>query len=941
MPPTDLWSNSRPSSSIDTRWIAACIPRGESLRCTHRTGLVAVGVIVAAFVVLSGLSAASVALADSGQHNDPQAAMPTAENTTVTVGDSPHTATSAPGENASREATQLLVSFDSVAERPETSLEYLQAQANATQRPLERYASETSGLTVERNFWLGNTALVSFDPNQTSVETLLDIDGVTELSPNDYVFIERTQHDTPVQTELETRQPHVDDGMPVTEFSTATTYGLDQVNAPAVWSTHDTMGEGTSVAVLDTGADPTHPDIELEAWGDWYSDGEPRHSNPQDYDDNPGHGTHVSGTVAGGDASGQSIGVAPETDLYHGAVLTDCTETSCGGTVSQVLAGMEWAVEHDVDVVSMSLGSPGQSGFFVDAIRDANALGTTVVASAGNAGEGTGSTPGSEYDAIAVGASDEDEEIAEFSSGRYEDKSDWLDAPEEWPAQWTTPTVAAPGVAVTSAVAGGEHESLWGTSMAAPHVSGVVALLQSATDQTLSTTNIRDALTQTATTPPGTSPDPNNRYGHGIVDAMAALASDATASGQIHGTVTDADGSPIADADIALVHDQHDLASVETDENGTYSFAAPTGSHRLTADSPAHEPANTSVAVTPNDDIELNVSLSLETAEVAGVVTDDASNPLSDAQVILSTDGDQHTNTTTDENGAYALEVPAETYTVTVEKPGYEESSEPISLDPGGQTVHNATLEALDGTVTGTVTGEDDSAIAAANVTLFDEDIVVASTETADTGEFTLQAPPGSYELVAEKLGFASHSSEIHIEPGDTQHRNVTLSAHEPGTVTGLVTDQADVELADVELRFYHEDTLVETATTNGSGVYETTLPPVTYDGVVDKAEYGAPILDVTITKNDTTVLDVALPDGPPPLPGVDNAPQDLTNDGLYEDINGDGVFDIFDVQALFTTHQTKAAQANAEFFDFALEDPATITIFDVQALFEQLQDGD
>jgi endonuclease YncB( thermonuclease family) len=77
---------------------------------------------------------------------------------------------------------------------------------------------------------------------------------------------------------------------------------------------------------------------------------------------------------------------------------------------------------------------------------------------------------------------------------------------------------------------------------------------------------------------------------------------------------------------------------------------------------------------------------------------------------------------------------------------------------------------------------------------------------------------------------------------------------------------------------------------------------------------------------------------GPPSLPGIENQPQDHDGDGLYEDVDGDGSFDIFDVQAFFNSFDSEAVQNNAEFFNFNDDDPAEVSIFDVQALFTKLQ---
>jgi serine protease AprX len=307
-----------------------------------------------------------------------------------------------------------------------------------------------------------------------------------------------------------------------------TTYGLAQIRATEVWEAYDTRGANTSVAVLDTGVDPDHPDIDLTAWAEFDGDGNQLDTEPQDYSSS-GHGTHASGTVVGGNASGQYIGVAPDTDLYHGAVLTNCGG-ACTGTLSQIIAGMEWGVENDVDVLSMSLGANGYYNDFIDPVQNAQSAGTAVVAAIGNKGEGNSSSPANVYDAIAVGASDRNEDIVSFSSGEQIDTQSAWGATEPgtlgWPDSYIVPSVAAPGRFVTSAKPGGTYGEKSGTSMATPHVAGAVALVQSATESRVSPGEMETAL-EAAAAKPDDWPEPDDqrdtRYGSGIVDVPATV----------------------------------------------------------------------------------------------------------------------------------------------------------------------------------------------------------------------------------------------------------------------------------------------------------------------------------------------------------------------------------------------------------------------------------
>jgi subtilisin family serine protease len=236
------------------------------------------------------------------------------------------------------------------------------------------------------------------------------------------------------------------------------------------------------VAVLDTGVDADHPDLKgkVANWAEFGPDGKRvTGSVPHDSDR---HGTHVCGTIAGGDASGSWIGVAPDARLAVGLVL----DGEKGGTDAQVLAGIDWALDHGVHVISMSLGgiviSPETPGTYTRAVVECLLRGVPVVTAIGNEGDGTGGSPGNDLFTMAVGATDVDDKVAGFSSGRtqFVTQSDVI-RPELLPLPYPKPDVAAPGVAVLSSVPGAQWAAFSGTSMATPHASGAVALLLAAT----------------------------------------------------------------------------------------------------------------------------------------------------------------------------------------------------------------------------------------------------------------------------------------------------------------------------------------------------------------------------------------------------------------------------------------------------------------------------
>jgi len=197
------------------------------------------------------------------------------------------------------------------------------------------------------------------------------------------------------------------------------------------------------------------------------------------------------------------------------------------GSFAAILAGLEWSVREDADVLSLSFGidcdeSPVYVRDLVQPARNAQEAGSFVVASTGNNGEGCSSSPGNVYDSLSVGAVDPEGNVPGFSSGERINTSEaWGDAaPSDWPSSYVVPDVTAPGVRILSALPDGGYGRMDGTSMAAPHVSGAAALVESSTDRDLPPLEHRTVIVETAVN--GGEPDP--RRGVGEVDAYAAVS---------------------------------------------------------------------------------------------------------------------------------------------------------------------------------------------------------------------------------------------------------------------------------------------------------------------------------------------------------------------------------------------------------------------------------
>ena len=248
---------------------------------------------------------------------------------------------------------------------------------------------------------------------------------------------------------------------------------VGQIGAPKAWSAgYD--GKGVKIAVLDTGVDAKHPDLKNKVLA------AKNFTSAPNAGDKVGHGTHVASIAAGSGAKsgGKYKGVAPGAKILNGKVLDD----SGSGDDSGILAGMEWAAQQGADVINMSLGGPDSPD--VDPLEAAvdrlsAEKGVLFAIAAGNSGPESLGSPGTADAALTVGAVDDKDRLADFSSTgpRLGDGA-------------VKPDVTAPGVDITAASAKGNaiaqqvgekpagYMTISGTSMATPHVAGAAAILK-------------------------------------------------------------------------------------------------------------------------------------------------------------------------------------------------------------------------------------------------------------------------------------------------------------------------------------------------------------------------------------------------------------------------------------------------------------------------------
>jgi serine protease AprX len=316
----------------------------------------------------------------------------------------------------------------------------------------------------------------------------------------------------PAEIQSLSEEPDVERIWPDLRVRTCLDVSVPLIGAPRVWKEGYT-GAGVGIAVLDTGIDLEHPDFggRIGGMADFTGEG---------VADVNGHGTHVAGIACGDGRAhgGKYTGVAPGATLYVGRVL----DRDGSAFMSDVMAGIDWAVKQDVHVINLSLSGP-PPGDGSDALSETCDLvverGFVVCTAAGNSGPdvGTIGAPGCARLVITVGASTDDDTVLEASSrGPTSDGR-------------VKPDLLFPGTGIVSCRAANtslgnpldlEYTEASGTSMATPHASGVAALLLQA-DPGLTPGEIKELMTGTAASL-GLG---ENTEGAGRGDAFAAVAS--------------------------------------------------------------------------------------------------------------------------------------------------------------------------------------------------------------------------------------------------------------------------------------------------------------------------------------------------------------------------------------------------------------------------------
>lgn len=374
--------------------------------------------------------------------------------------------------------------------------------------------------------------------------TLVSLGMVSEIAPN--IVFKKLSLDRFILMDYRKMQISM-------EVPSLVNWGLFRTGAIAIWREFNITGEGTIIAILDTGVNINHPIIGRKmftintsdpsypgGWIEFDAKGRPVCSLPHDTD---GHGSWVTSIAVGGDTKNILIGYAPGATYMHALVLP-----TGSGTFAQVLAGLDWAADPYLcngtkiskivgravrpNIVSMSFGTEGNySNYLLPAIRTLLNLGMIPVAAIGNGGVYTSSNPGNIWGVFGVGSLERDDSVSLFSSGEY---VEWPDPPSTWPfkdnypREYYKPDFVAPGVMVPGAYISEDLLAVGtGTSAAAPALAGIIALgLQALRIIGLNYTpaKIYDLLSETAQR---YSVDNVSRirYGNGVVNAITFVTS--------------------------------------------------------------------------------------------------------------------------------------------------------------------------------------------------------------------------------------------------------------------------------------------------------------------------------------------------------------------------------------------------------------------------------
>jgi uncharacterized membrane protein len=413
--------------------------------------------------------------------------------------------------------------------------------------------------------------------------------------------------------------------------------------------------------------------------------------------------------------------------------------------------------------------------------------------------------------------------------------------------------VAAPGVGIYATLKDGSYGYKSGTSMAAPHVAGLAALVFTTVSDTNGDGELNDEVRSRIE---ATCDDIGETgIGHGRINAARAVGDGAPVlPGSISGQVTDAEnGSGLSGAQVT-----DGTRTTTTDAAGQYAIAGvPAGDYEVTASKEGYESSSMTVNVLSGSSAVAN--LSLTAAILPGSITGSVTDAEDGLPIAGATVSDGARTTTTDVAGGYTIaDVPPGTCQVTASKSGYESASSTATVVSGDDALADFSLTEVSdtGSITGRVTdAENRSPIAGATVS-----DGTRTTTTDAFGKYVIASVPPwrVYQVTASKEGYESSSLSVIVLPGRSTLANLSLTevAGLPGSITGSVTDaEGGSPIAGATV-----SDGTRTVTTDATGEYTIAdVPAGTYQVTASKEGYQSSSTTVNVLSGSSAVADLAL----------------------------------------------------------------------------------
>ncbi|CAM4017072.1 carboxypeptidase regulatory-like domain-containing protein [Mesobacillus thioparans] len=539
------------------------------------------------------------------------------------------------------------------AEKITSIQDHLKEKADNSQKGVKQALSalETKGKAKEKEtLWIINGITASV--TKEALDELKKRDDIAEISLDETLSLP--------EVTVEESPPRLPE------------WGLEKIHATNVWGQYGLKGEGIVVGIMDSGVDGNHEALKKNYRG---RDGNHQYSwidlSGQGYktpNDGFGHGTHVAGTAVGG-GDGEPIGVAPEAEWIAAKIFNDGGST----TLSAIHQAFQWFMapggdtSKAPDVVNNSWGNANTYNLeFYEDVKAWVSAGIFPAFAAGNDGPGsqTIGSPGSFPETFAVGATDIYDQTAYFSS---RGPVFWKDENGN-EQRLIKPDISAPGHKIYSAWPSkrneGKYNTISGTSMATPHVTGAVALLLQA-NPNLTVDQIKETLKQTVRVEPHMGTLPNDSYGSGILNIYQAVTETAFA-GELVGKLTDKEGKPIRGK---LVVAEEGL-SYDIGKDGTIKLKIREGIHKVKVTSFGYKNLETAIQLKKGKTESVNWVLeNADTFSVKGSILSEEGKTIPYA--FLSIKGTPLSSYRTDADGKFEIKnLPAGKYVLQISGEG-------------------------------------------------------------------------------------------------------------------------------------------------------------------------------------------------------------------------------------------------------------------------------